>query len=95
MAILSAVLLIAENEKLCMENQRQKRKRAKRRTYIARGGVLLGAEGASRTQARQIGATEGAAEAPAEQPQRAVRHCSMCYSIEHTARTCPTRQATD
>ena len=37
MAILSAVLLVSENEKLRIENQRQKRKRAKRRTYIARG----------------------------------------------------------
>jgi len=47
MAILSAVLLASENEKLRIENQRQKRKRAKKRIYIAKGGVLLGAEGAS------------------------------------------------
>ena len=40
MAILSAVLLASENEKLHIENQRQKRKRAKKRTYIAKGGVL-------------------------------------------------------
>ena len=49
-----------------MENQRQKRKRAKKCTYIARGGVLLGAEGASRTQAAQGGAVERAVEAAAE-----------------------------
>jgi len=47
MAMLSAVLLASENEKLRMENQRQKKKRVKKRTYITRGGVLLGAEGAS------------------------------------------------
>ena len=34
-----------------MENQRQKIKRVKKRKYIAKGGVLLGAEGASRAQA--------------------------------------------
>jgi hypothetical protein len=51
MAMLSAVLLASENERLRIENQRQKRKRAKRRTYIARGGVLLVVEGASRAQA--------------------------------------------
>jgi hypothetical protein len=45
MAMSSAVLLASGNEKLRMENQRQKRKRAKKRTYIARGGVLSGAEG--------------------------------------------------
>ena len=48
MAMSSAVLLASENEKLCMENRRQKKKKAQRRTYIARGGVLLGVEGASR-----------------------------------------------
>ena len=51
MAISSAMLLTSENKKLRMENQRQKRKRAKKCTYIARGGILLGAEGASRAQA--------------------------------------------
>ena len=73
-----------------MENQRQKQKRATRRTYIARGGVLSGAEGLSCIQAAQ----NGAAEAAAERPQRAMRKCSMCKSTEHTARTCPRRQAT-
>ena len=56
MAILSAVLLASENKKLRIENQRQKRKRAQPRMYIARGGVLSGAEGLSRAQAAQIGA---------------------------------------
>ena len=69
MAMSSAVLLASKNEKLRMENQRQKKKRAKKRTYIARGGVLLGAEGASRAQAAQKGAVEGAVEAVAERPQ--------------------------
>ena len=44
--------------------------------------------------ATQKGAVDGAAEAAAERPQRAVRKCSMCKSTEHTARTCPRRQAT-
>ena len=86
----SAVLLATENQKPYIENQRQKRKRATKRTYIARGGVLLGAEELSRAQAVQ----KGAAEAAAERPQRAVRKCSICKSTEHTARTCPRRQAT-
>ena len=88
MAMLSAVLLISENKKLRVENQRQKRKRATKRKYIARGGVLLGAEGLSRAQAAQ----EATAEAAAERPQRAVRKCSICKSTEYTARTCPRRQ---
>ena len=102
MAMLSAVLLASENKKLRIENQRQKKKRAEKRTYIARGGVLSGAEGASHAQAAQEGVVEGAAEAAAEvaaeaateRPQRAPRKCSMCYSIKHNIRTCPRRQAT-
>ena len=91
MAMSSTVLLASENEKLRMENQRQKRKKAQRRTYIAKGGVLSGAEGASRASAAEEGA---AAAAAAERPQRAPRKCSMCTSTEHTARTCPRRQPT-
>ena len=66
--------------------------------YIARGGILSGAEGLSHTQAVQKGAVEGAvegaAEAAAERLQWAVRKCSICKSTEYTARTCPRRQAT-
>jgi hypothetical protein len=89
MAMSSAMLLASENEKLRMENQRQKRKRAKKRTYIARGGVLSAAEGVSCAQAAQIRAEDRAVEAAAERPQRAPRKCSKCASTEHTARTCP------
>ena len=77
-----------------MENQRQKRKRAKKCIYIARGGILLGAEGASCVQAAQEDTAKGAAKAAAKRPQRAPRKCSMCQSLEHTVRICPKRQAT-
>ena len=92
MAMLSAVLLASKNEKLRIENQRQKKKKAQRRTYIARGGVLLGAEGASRAQAAQTRHEEATVEAAVERPQRALPKCSMCASTEHNARTCPRRQ---
>ena len=94
MAMSSTVLLASKNEKLYMENQCQKRKRAKKCIYIARGGVLSGAEGASRAQAAQRGAAEGVAEAAAERPQRAPRKCSICKLLNHTARICPRRQTT-
>jgi len=92
MVMLSAVLLISENEKLRIENQRQKRKKAQWRTYIAKGGVLSGAEGASCAQAAQTRHKETTAEAAAERPQRALRKCSICKSTEHTAHTCQRRQ---
>jgi hypothetical protein len=87
MAMSSAVLLASENEKLQIENQCQKKKKAIRRTYIAKGGVLSGAEGLSCTQAAETEQQKAAA----EQLQRAPRKCSMCSSTEHTARTCSLR----
>ena len=48
MAIKSAMLLTEENRQLQAENERQKRKRAKRRSYIAKGGVLTVQEGLDR-----------------------------------------------
>ena len=58
--------------------------------YIAKGGVLLGAEGLSRAQAVQERAVEGAVEV-AKRPQRVVRKYSICKSIEHNVYTCPRR----
>ena len=40
MAMNSTVLLAEENRQLQAKNQRQKKKRAKQRSYIATGGVL-------------------------------------------------------
>jgi hypothetical protein len=37
----SSVLLAEENKQLGYENERQKKKRAKRRAFIATGGTLL------------------------------------------------------
>jgi hypothetical protein len=44
LAMNSVVLLIGENENLRTENQRQKRKRVQKRSFIAKGGILIGAE---------------------------------------------------
>jgi hypothetical protein len=49
MAMHSAVILIEENRQLQAENERQKIKRAKKRTYITIGGVLLVQEGLDRS----------------------------------------------
>ena len=45
MAMNSAMLLAEENRQLRAENERQKSKRAKKRSYIAKGGVLTVEEG--------------------------------------------------
>ena len=50
MAINSAVLLAEENRQLRAENERQKKKRAKVKSYIATGGVLTVQEGLDLSQ---------------------------------------------
>ncbi len=49
MAINKATLLAEENRQLRAENKRQKKKRAKRRSYIAVGGTLTVQEGLIRS----------------------------------------------
>jgi hypothetical protein len=89
MAMHSAVLLADENKKLRAANERQKKKRAARRSYITKGGVLTVQEGLNRSitvNTESTGQSTGGVE---EQRIRAPRTCSICKSLEHTARTCP------
>ena len=87
-AMHSAVLLADENKKLRAANERQKKKRAVRRSYITTGGVLTIQEGVNRsvtTNTEAMGESIGGVE---ERRIRAPRTCSICRSLEHTARTC-------
>jgi hypothetical protein len=94
LAMHNAILLANENEKLYVENQRQKRKRKQKRTYLKRGGVLSGAEGQSLIENSQNSRTEAVEDVLNSVQPRAPRKCSLCSSLEHNARTCPERQRT-
>jgi hypothetical protein len=91
----SAVLLAEENRQLRSENKRQKKKRAKRRAFIATGGVLTIQEGLDRSQVTNIVPESGAVTEEVIVKTRAPRTCSMCKSLLHTARTCPTKQVSN
>ena len=91
----SAILLVEENRQLCIENQRQKKKRAKRRSYIATSGVLVVREGLDLLQTANEGLQGGVATKKAIVRMFAPRTCSMCKSLSHTARTCPTKQVSN
>jgi len=91
MAMHSAILLTEENRRLRSENERQKKKRAKRKAYVATGGVLTVQEGLNRSQLVNIKLTDEVTDQPTELRIRAPNKCSMCKSLKHTARTCPTR----
>jgi len=95
LAMNSAVLLAEENRQLRHENERQKKKRAKRRAFIATGGTLTMQEGLNRSQATNIVPESGAVTEEVIVKTRAPRTCSMCKSLLHTARTCPTKQVSN
>ena len=95
LAMNSAVLLAEENRQLRSENKRQKKKRAKRRAFIATGGTLTIQEGLDRSQATNIVPESGAVTEEVIVKTRAPRTCSMCKSLLHTARTCPTKQVSN
>jgi hypothetical protein len=84
-----------ENAALRVENQRQKQKRAVRRTRVQTGGTLAISQGQDQIFGREVEwqiqaeARQGDGRTTASEPKtRAPQICSMCGSIEHTARTC-------
>ena len=91
MAMHSAVLLASQNERLLAENQRQKRKQVKKLSYIAKGGVLSGAEALSLVGNSDNSQNNSTLDMQAEVRQRAPSRCSLCSSLQHNARTCPER----
>jgi hypothetical protein len=95
LAMNSAVLLAEENRQLRDENKRQKKKRAKRRAFIATGGVLTIQEGLDRSQVTNTVPESRAVTEEATIQRRAPRMCSLCRSLVHTARTCPTKQVSN
>jgi hypothetical protein len=95
LAMNSAVILAEENRQLQHENKRQKLKRAKKRAFIATGGLLTVQEGLDRSQDTNIVPESGVVPEEATVKTRAPRTCSMCRSLSHTARTCPTKHTSN
>ena len=107
LAIHNAVLLTDENVQLRTANEKQRKKRSKPLKSISKGGILTMQEGQIRTQSNedQEGSIEGQLhtqleenrEREVEEPvvirrkTRAPSRCSICWSYEHTARTCAQR----
>jgi hypothetical protein len=91
----SAILLTEENRQLRGENEKQKKKRVKRRAYIATGDVLTVQEGLDLAKKANIKAGPRVAESEVTIQTRAPRTCSLCRCQSHTTRTCPTKQASN
>ena len=95
MAMHSAVILVEENRQLRSKNKRQKKKRAKRKAYIATGGVLSVQEGLNRLQIASTELVGRVTDQGSAVQTRAPRTCSLCRSLAHTARTCPLKEASN
>jgi hypothetical protein len=95
MAMQSATILAAENKKLRAANEKIKKKRQKKKSYIGKGGVLTAQEvqEAQRGVENRVETEIEVVQQPSQPgPSRAPRMCSICRSLDHTARTCPERQ---
>jgi uncharacterized protein YdeI (YjbR/CyaY-like superfamily) len=92
MAMHNVVLLADKNKQLQAANERQKKKRAVRRSYVAKGGVLTVQEGLDQLQTADVDIIGRVVGQPVELQIRAPRTCSMCKSLVHTARKCPLRE---
>jgi len=88
MAMHSATILAEENTKLQASNQRQKRKRAQRKQYIATSSALQAQEGqALIAAAKSIVQQSNQAKATSVR-QRAPPTCSNCHIQGHNRRQC-------
>jgi hypothetical protein len=98
-AVHERAILQAEVAALRAENNHQKRKRAQRRTIVAKGGTLTVGEAQDKIYIPQL-EQQIQRELPQPEPRtteaepskRAPRQCSLCASTAHTARTCTLRQ---
>ena len=93
LAMHNAVLLADENIKLRTANQKQRQKRSKTTSAISQGGILTVQEGLVRTQSVQNGGNMVGEQSVNEPKTRAPSKCSLCSSLEHTARTCAQRSS--
>ena len=90
----SATLLAAENKTLRAANEKVRKKRVKKQTYVGRGGVLIPIEALEGHISVGINpeVEDSLAEQITNQPiQRALRLCSICRSSSLTTRTCSER----
>ena len=89
MAMHNAVFLANENAALRAANRKQIRKRAIEARSISQGGILTVQEARNRFQLIENEAA-AASQPPGYQPRmRALPRCSICSSLEYTARKCP------
>jgi hypothetical protein len=88
----SIALLTDQNEKLMVENQRQKRKKAQQRVYIAKEGILTGADAQELIDNRRNSTLEVVPDRQGQGRQRALPKCSLCSSLKHKAPKCPRYQ---
>ena len=89
MAMHGATLLSEENRCLRSENQRQKRKRDIRRSYIAQGGILAVGEGLQLAEERANNGEGSGVRSGTTKKTSAQRLCSQCKLPGHYIRTCP------
>ena len=95
MAMHSAVLLAEENKQLQTANERQKRKRARRRTYIAIGGILTVKEGLDRSQiTNTISVSRVTDKAPKPRIYALLKY-NIYKSLKYIAYICPNREASN
>jgi len=91
MTMHNAALMTSEIKDLRVMSAHQKRKREAPRSYIASGGVLTAEEGQEQVKRAQIADEAVLNKVSAQAFGRAPSRCSMCSSLEHNARVCPTR----
>jgi hypothetical protein len=88
-AMYDVALLAEENKRLRTENDRQKKKRNVRCSYVARGGILAVEQGLQLAEERADSGEGSRARSGAAGRSDSQRLCSNCKLPGHNVRTCP------
>ena len=94
LAMHNATILAAENRQLWVANKKVQKKRAKKIEFVGRGGTLTAQEvqeGRNQSVIHKEARVQVVEPPTPSALTRAPRTCSVCRSLEHTARTCAKR----
>jgi hypothetical protein len=88
LAMHGAVLLTRENEQLRAVNERQKRRTNAKRSQLAKGGSLTGAQAQELIQGLEIVPNAEGGPSSAQGRSAILPNCMKCFSSDHKTREC-------
>jgi hypothetical protein len=92
MAMHNAILLASKNEKLRVENERRKKKKAAKRSHVSKETTLTVAVAQELIQQPKVAANGPSLAVINQERSHVLPSCMKCYASDHKTRSCPVSQ---